>query len=546
MTQSNEKQWFHQIIALAGRGEFDKARQELDTMGDFKDAPEYNLLYCKILLSMSQLPEALDRIDDAIVKNPGDWRLHDVKCLITQETRNTDALAIALAQLELTSPPVERLWKYREGVAVLKADFAEAINLLETAIECGDLGMTTDIAFRLFSYHRKLGDSKRAFYWLAQYFESDPEATIDVTLLINFLLDLSPEDYGEKKIVELRERFPANNTILFTHVRLLLTTGKVDKIPAVIEDSLSILNKNTLHSLENLLSTTDIEITTEKSGKNPGEEPARSGSMMRGEFANCLVYEGPEKARNSFQYVTDNTEREICKQMLEAIPPISEHHRTLVSNFPKNQGWVIGAGDNSIGTVIVFTGMAGRAGIHNTFFDSYFAALNLDAIFLRDTDRNTYLGGVNGLGSTAEEMTERLIELSPSEPLYCVSFSGGSFGALGCCLNTKLKSVVMFSPYTYLFSSNKAHASAMSYLQKNYKSVTTDFMACFKSTGPEFPIHLVYGTEDDDCAHQVDRVSHIGNISGHRVGSSTHSSLVYDLAFRGHLLSLLRGTLGLN
>ncbi len=545
-TQKKRAAWFNQIVTLISSHELDKAEKELNSFNEFKDAPEYELLYCKILFDRSQLQEALARINGAILRYPNDWRLLDMKCVLSVKEGDISALSSALDQLKLASPPVERLWKFREEVAVLKADFSKAIELLETAIECGDLGVTIAISSRLFLYNCRVRNWERAFHWLVKYFEIDPDATLDVSLLINYLLELSPEDYGEKAVERLRERFPANNTILFAHIRLLLTTGKSDKIPAVIEDNISIINGNTLRSLKNLLSTTDIEVASEWSEQNPEDKAERFNSMRRDGFAWYLLTEGPEKAHNILQYLADETERDACKQLLELIPSISTHRRTLVLNFPKNKGWVIGAGDASIGTVIVFTGMAGRVGVSNAFFDRYLAELNLDAIYLRDTSRNTYLGGVNGLGTTAEEMAEKLIELSPSKPLYCVSFSGGSFGALSCCLNANLKSVVMFSPYTHLFSNNKAHNSASRYLQKQYESVTSDFLAGFESKGPEFPVHLVYGAEDDDCTHHVKRVLHVRNVAARRVERSAHSSLVFDLAVRGQLLPLLKDALGLN
>ncbi len=337
----------------------------------------------------------------------------------------------------------------------------------------------------------------------------------------------------------LYKLFPLNKDLLITQCRLLLTTGKSDQIQEVTDEKSDLIDARTKNSLSSILDLVSIEL--------PGEVGVSGNDIPINRHVVLQIAEeqGIENAQDALNRLANEKDREFLKQLFNTLPDDSMISRQLVGDFPRNTNWVVAEGPNAKGTVVVFTGGGGKIfSLPLSILDRYLAALGLNAVYLRDNTRNIFLGGIDGLGDTPLDVSANINKLVPSRPLFCMSFSGGSFGALNYCVHNKLNSAVMFSPYTHLFSAKQRHLSAMLYLQEKFKSPDSDMLEVYKKTSPDFPIHLIAGTVDADGLAQVDRVSALNNINIHLIEAGGHN-ILFQLIVRDELLPLLRKLLGI-
>ncbi|ACA20353.1 hypothetical protein M446_6077 [Methylobacterium sp. 4-46] len=135
--------------------------------------------------------------------------------------------------------------------------------------------------------------------------------------------------------------------------------------------------------------------------------------------------------------------------LLGAAPPAEAHEPEIE---PRDfQSVLIARHSDAVGTVVAFTGMKGRLGMPLKIADRWFSAARLNRIYLRDANKDFFLGGLKDLGGSFEESVlslRRTIDAFGGGRLFLFGGSAGGYPALRYALALEAQAVLVFSGAT--------------------------------------------------------------------------------------------------
>ncbi len=173
--------------------------------------------------------------------------------------------------------------------------------------------------------------------------------------------------------------------------------------------------------------------------------------------------------------MTDESMQNLEKVLLQTFDTQS-FKRPLVEDVTDSPHMISPVGSSGK-TVLVFGGLRGRFGFPVGLLDMFFAARDVTAIYLKDTHRNLYLTGVDGLGATYFEFVESLKgmldQIAGHQRLFSLGASGGGLGALNTAADLNVEAILLYSAATnasaeFLSKSGDVRARA---LQKRLTSI---------------------------------------------------------------------------
>ncbi|AGT08775.1 hypothetical protein JCM7686_1674 [Paracoccus aminophilus JCM 7686] len=118
-------------------------------------------------------------------------------------------------------------------------------------------------------------------------------------------------------------------------------------------------------------------------------------------------------------------------QIVQSLPDANQYQRPLIEDDGSNV--IISHTGNSRVTLLVFTGLADRAGMPIQVLDSFCAALGHSAVYLRDSTRTLFTSGAPELGANQEETLTALsgiLNKQGTQHLLCFGSSAGGFAAV--------------------------------------------------------------------------------------------------------------------
>jgi tetratricopeptide (TPR) repeat protein len=529
---------FKEVAVLIKNGNLIQAQKVLNEAPFLKQHLAYYLQQAKIYKQSGALLKSLESLDTALdlFSNKVPALNHKVELLF--QLKKFQEFESALLELRtILDNPFEKVRLEARAEAVQK-NYNKAIASLECALDQKGILFDVKIGCMLFEFNCAISSFQKGLAYLKRALHIEPDLSFKSTVFLTAVVSQDPENHGEKICFEFVKDFPYNKNLLVAQCKLLLFTGKFSLIQEKIDKSKVEMDAKTLKRLSAILSVTNIEL--------PMQIPSDSDALdvSQADFLTYLAAFGVHEARKKFAVVDESEKVKRYISFMESLPLIDHSFRKLVEGFPPDAHWVAASGKNSLGSVVVFTGGAGKVcGLPIAIFDQFLISMKLDAIYLKDSSRNFFMEGVPGLGTWSGDLYSNINALLPSKIRYCICSSGGSFGGLNSYASMNYTSCVFLSPYTHFATNNKSQHIALAYMRKKHQNAPNDFLEEFQHQAPKSPIHLIYGEKDSECMSQVKRLEHIQNVSIKEIPRTGHS-LLFDLVVRNELLPLLRNTLG--
>lgn len=204
--------------------------------------------------------------------------------------------------------------------------------------------------------------------------------------------------------------------------------------------------------------------------------------------------------------------------LLDAMPPDGALRRPLIVDDGAD---VILSPPGVTGTtVLVFTGLNGRAMVPIDYVDRLCAAAGHAAIYLRDPRRTFYLGGVPSLSADLEgtiTAVRGLLQGLQTTRLLCLGSSAGGFGAIRFGLRLGADKVLCASTPTtgntdFLATAGESRARLLTHrMLSRFPQQALDLRAELQAMGHRCRVDLWFGA---DCPMDVAHASHLAGYPG--------------------------------
>ena len=229
-------------------------------------------------------------------------------------------------------------------------------------------------------------------------------------------------------------------------------------------------------------------------------------------------------------------------------PADSAFKRALVTET-QDKDILVAPAENSNTVVLVFTGLADQAMVPIGILDRYFAALNLTAVYLRDSSRLLFNNGVASVAQNFDgtvEYLRNIISGFGSSRLVSMGTSAGGYAAIRYGLSLGADCIAGFSAPTNLtaaFLADDGRGRIVANRLQKLPPETLDILPAVIAADGRTPIHLVYGEHmPQDKRHALYLKGAPGVVLHSLQEIDQHSSLTV-LAQNRKLLPFLTGNL---
>jgi tetratricopeptide (TPR) repeat protein len=443
----------------------------------------------------------------------------------------------AAAALKDRNASQQRILFVEEQCAYLENDIDRAIELLRKSMELETDRASRQFPSRLYDYLYLQGENTAIVECLDWYLSNSPTGELDIWPVLECLSDLNEADFGERQLLALRDKYPTNSSLFLIHVVLLRTTGRTQEIANLLDQSRQFCAGENEKILSVWLEGTGLL----ESGENRGiPATALAHARFEKDFIDFVSQHGLETTRTQIERLQDADKRAIMREQLESIPRDTDLKRPLIAGFCKERNWCAAVGEDAAGTAVIFTGVAGEAGnVPVQLFDRYLAALNMDAVYLRDPTRHCYGHGVPGLCQSLHDIPGAVENLSVNPNFYGISFSAGSFGLVGYFTRTNLRGIMVFQGFTDMHRQSARYRGSVKYMDQQFPQNTTDWLQADGIEQLDVPCHFVCGTRDPECFPHMMRMTRLPNIHTTQIEGANHHSLCPALITSGRMLPLL-------
>lgn len=252
------------------------------------------------------------------------------------------------------------------------------------------------------------------------------------------------------------------------------------------------------------------ELAARLQAKRAVLDPARPQGKAS-EQAMILALTGrAEEARHLLaSHPADGPELAETAAMIAAMPPDTALRRPLIVD--DGQDVTISAQGETGTTLLVFTGLLDQAMVPIEYIDRFCAAAGHSAIYLRDSGRTLYMGGLpalaEDLGGTIGAL-QGLLQDRQTSRLLCMGTSAGGFGAIRCGLRLGAEKVLCASAPTNITTDflagieDRRGRVMIRRLQGQFSARDMDLADDLQAAGGPCSVDLWYGADNRiDVAH---------------------------------------------
>jgi len=430
-----------------------------------------------------------------------------------------------------------------EQCAYLENDIHRAIELLKQGVDLETDKARREFPSRLYEYLYLVGEEATTIECLEWYLDGTPGGELEIWGVLGFLADYNEADFGERQLTALREKYPTSSSLFVIHMALLRTTGRTHEIGKLIDRSRELLNPR----VEEVLA-----VWLEGTGQfTPGDTrgvpvTALADASISKDLTDFVAQHGLEVTRAQIERVQEADKRAMMREHLASIPGDSNLQRPLVDGFGEGRNWCSALGENAVGTAVIFSdAVCGTGNLPLQLFDRYLAALNMDAVYLRDPARHFYGRGVPGLCQSLHDIPGAVEKLSVNHNFFGVSFSTGSFGLVGYLSRSNLRGLLVLQGFTEMFGESARYRGASRYLNQQFPQNQTDWLLADGIDQLDVPCHFVGGKRDPECFPHMMRMTCLPNVQTTLIENANHHSLCPDLITSGRMLPMLARAFGL-
>ena len=218
--------------------------------------------------------------------------------------------------------------------------------------------------------------------------------------------------------------------------------------------------------------------------------------------------------------------------LMDATPPDAALRRPARDAAPSGEVTLV-RGDRPSGTVIVFSGLAGRTAVPVPVLDRFMAALGLSVVYLRDAGRWLHLRGAEELGGWYQETVQALrgvVEQAGGGPVTTIGMSSGGYPALRYGLDLGADATLCFSPPTNLtpafLAGDRRGRLVARRLQTNLPPEMLEVRPALAVRDRVHPVELVYGADMPEDRMHAEHLRGVPGVTLHPLeGLAEHESL---------------------
>jgi hypothetical protein len=195
-------------------------------------------------------------------------------------------------------------------------------------------------------------------------------------------------------------------------------------------------------------------------------------------------------------------------------------------------------------TVILFCGAANRFGVEINAFMLWLSHPSVNAIYLRDSRKSFYLGGLASIGNMAQTVAKIRDDVAAlgSERVVCIGSSAGVYAALNYGAMLGADTVLCFSGPTSLEAGSQMFADKPSYqnvakLMEQENLPEPDLRAIYGAN--DVQVHFLYGEGSVFDAMQTKTLDGLPNVTIEKIPDWDQHFIIGELARRGRLADVL-------
>jgi hypothetical protein len=195
-------------------------------------------------------------------------------------------------------------------------------------------------------------------------------------------------------------------------------------------------------------------------------------------------------------------------------------------------------------TVVIFCGAADRFGVEVNTFMLWLSDPSVNAIYLRDSYKSFYLGGLASIGNMEQTVARIRDDIAAlgGERVVCIGSSVGVYGALNYGAMLNADSVLCFSGPTSLEAGLQLFGDKPAYqnvarLMEQENLPEPDLRAAYGANNVS--VHFLYGEGSAFDAVQTKTIEGLPNVTIEEIPDWDEHFIVGELARRGRLADVL-------
>ncbi|WP_103174739.1 tetratricopeptide repeat protein [Paracoccus sp. SY] len=464
----------------------------------------------------------------------------------TMNAGDFEAAAAFLAEAEALGLPRDRLMQLRVRMAALKGDTTQEMKLLEELLDDKEQPAAAQQIrlVRLAQLQARLRNWAVALATARQVLARSPNEAPALVVAANAAVELGDDKEARSYLEKLVELDPSNAAWTAQLVRYLVNTGKTTCAAQVLRTALDkIGDASDLHQLSLILklppelierSILWAEAVTEKASDR--EKAVAVEILMR--------HSRPVPVGLAQKLGAPASRTADLVRWWQMAPSDSDLKRPVITDDMSEV--IVARGHQPAATVLVFTGLGDQLHVPLFIYDRYLAALNVDAIYLRDPSR--YLFN-NGIPSVAEDFAgsvahlRSLLDKEGGRPSAVIGTSAGGFAAIRYGLTMQTRSIICFSGPTNLSHDFLADEGRGMLTIQRLKSLPPDILdtrTFVRDADGHTAIHLYYGARMPQDERHARHLEGEPGVTLHPLAEVAAHSIVMELAGTGELLDILR------
>lgn len=536
---------YSEIRKLLELSEYDSAYNQLNLI---PQEERKNFQYVRLMFRYLMAKKDFQQIDLLLSNNKFEhFQYQSMCCNYYNKIKNIEKMQIAVDKLNSFNPPKNISLIQMEHLYVLKSDFSEAALCVKKLIDISEI-LNLNLYRRLLDYLYEA----ESFNTYIDELENILKLNLEFIFfkqkhLLNSLTEIFDEEDMFKYIIKLVTKYPKNPK-LKNVLNEIIAYLDINVLKTLIseKDKKIIQTLNISNSIKILL---DIDKQTNKPKSNIDNNNLNNFQLQ--EIIYLMISNNePEKALELAKKMS-NPDR--ISFLINNIPKQNNLKREslIKPDFTTKNSIIFSPQSNDAkGTIICFTGLALKTMIPIEIIDRFFAALNLNAIYLLDISKTLYLDGINGYSDsidTAVKHLESILKQQGTKDIYTLGTSAGGMASIIYANKLRAKASLAFSPLSSLTTSSETRAKVLiKRMKNNFSKEELNIDYYLTDNNSSVPIEIFYADDMSLDTMQAQPYLTIENICVNKILNSDRHDSLTTLLERENFINLLSDKLRLS